>query len=70
MIDAMHRCPSSMSGLGIVPYLGAVARVDTAATAFAHREPGYSLLIVSQWTNQRETQQRGAPQHDASRGAS
>ena len=57
MVDAMHRCPSPMSGLGIVPYLGAVARVDTAATAFAHRAPGYSLLIVSQWTNQRETEQ-------------
>ena len=37
MVDAMHRCPSPMSGLGIVPYLGAVARVDTAATAFGHR---------------------------------
>jgi FAD/FMN-containing dehydrogenase len=49
MIDALHRCPSPMSGLGIVPYQGAVARVDAAATAFAHREPGYSLLIVSQW---------------------
>ncbi len=57
MVDAMHRCPSPMSGLGIVPYLGAVARVDTAATAFAHRAPGYSLLTVSQWTNQRETEQ-------------
>ena len=57
MVDAMRRCPSPMSGLGIVPYLGAVARVDTAATAFAHRAPGYSLLIVSQWTDQRETQQ-------------
>ena len=57
MVDAMQRCPSPMSGLGIVPYLGAVARVDTAATAFAHRTPGYSLLIVSQWTDQRETEQ-------------
>ena len=57
MVDAMHRCPSPMSGLGIVPYLGAVARVDAAATAFAHRAPGYSLLIVSQWANQRETEQ-------------
>jgi FAD/FMN-containing dehydrogenase len=57
MVDAMYRCPSPMSGLGIVPYLGAVTRVDTAATAFAHRAPGYSLLIVSQWTNQRETEQ-------------
>ena len=41
---------------GIVPYLGAVARVDAAATAFPHRAPGYSLLIVSQWTDQRETE--------------
>jgi len=57
MVDAMRRCPSAMSGLGIVPYLGAVARVETAATAFAHRAPGYSLLIVSQWTDPRDTEQ-------------
>ena len=56
MVDAMHRCPSPMSGLGIVPYLGAVARVDPTATAFAHRAPGYSLLIVSQWADPRETE--------------
>ena len=56
MIDALDRCPSPMSGLGIVPYLGAVARVDAAATAFAHREPGYSLLIVAQWLDPRETE--------------
>jgi hypothetical protein len=46
-----------MSGLGIVPYLGAVARVEAAATAFAHRASGYSLLIVSQWTDPRDTEQ-------------
>ena len=57
MVDAMRRCPSPMSGLGIVPYLGAVARVEVAATAFAHRAPGYSLLIVSQWTDPRDTEQ-------------
>jgi len=39
-----------------VPYLGAVARVDPTATAFAHRAPGYSLLIVSQWADLRETE--------------
>jgi hypothetical protein len=44
-----------MSGMGIVPYLGAVARVEASATAFAHRAPGYSLLIVSQWTDPRDT---------------
>jgi len=57
MVDAMRRCPSPMSGLGIVPYLGAVARVEVAATAFAHRAPGYSLLIVSQWTDPLDTEQ-------------
>ena len=60
MVDAMRRCPSPMSGLGIVPYLGAVARVEAAATAFAHRAPGYSLLIVSQWTDPRDTEQNVA----------
>ena len=56
MVDALHRCPSPMSGLAIVPYLGAVTRVDATATAFAHRAPGYSLLIVSQWPDPRETE--------------
>ena len=56
MVDAVQRCPSPMSGLGVVPYLGAVNRVDAAATAFAHRAPGYSLLIVSQWQDRRETE--------------
>ena len=37
-------------------YLGAVTRVDATATAFPHRPPGYSLLIVSQWRDQARTQ--------------
>ena len=56
MVNAIQRCPSPMSGLGIVPYLGAVNRVNAAATAFAHRAPGYSLLIVAQWQDSRETE--------------
>src|SRR5262249_60782642 len=40
----------------LVPYLGAVNRVDPAATAFAHRAPGYSLLIVAQWLDPGETE--------------
>jgi FAD/FMN-containing dehydrogenase len=55
MTDALHQCPSPMSGMGIVPYQGAVTRVDAAATAFAHRSPGYSLLIVSQWQDPADT---------------
>lgn len=56
MVHAIQQCPSPMSGLGIVPYLGAVTRVDAAATAFAHRAPGYSLLIVSQWQDPADTE--------------
>src|SRR5689334_2380290 len=55
LTEAIQRCPSPMSGIGIVPYLGAVNRVDAAATAFAHRAPGYSLLIVSQWQDPADT---------------
>ena len=56
MTDALRRCPSAMGGLGIVPYLGAVNRVDPTATAFAHRAPGYSLLIAAQWLDPRDTE--------------
>jgi FAD/FMN-containing dehydrogenase len=55
LVQAIQQCPSPMGGLGIVPYLGAVTRVDAAATAFAHREPGYSLLIVAQWQDPADT---------------
>ena len=30
--------------------------MDATATAFPHRAPGYSLLIVSQWRDQAKTQ--------------
>jgi len=56
MVDATRRCPSPMSGLSIMPYLGAVTRVPPTATAFPHRTPGYSLLIVSQWQDQAHTE--------------
>ena len=55
MVDAVRRCPSPMSGLSIMPYLGAVTRVPPTATAFPHRAPGYSLLIVSQWQDRSQT---------------
>ncbi|WP_236790624.1 FAD-binding oxidoreductase [Amycolatopsis sp. GM8] len=56
LAEAIKRCPSPMSGLALVPYLGAVTRVPPDATAFAHRSPGYSLLIVSQWLDPAETE--------------
>jgi FAD/FMN-containing dehydrogenase len=34
---------------------GAVTRVDHAATAFPHREPGYNLNIAPRWTDPEQT---------------
>ena len=56
MVDAVRQCPSPMSGLSIMPYLGAVTRVAPTATAFPHRAPGYSLLVVSQWRDRAGTE--------------
>jgi FAD/FMN-containing dehydrogenase len=55
MIESFERCPSPMSGILVVHYHGAVTRVLPAATAFAHREPGYSLVVASQWLDHGET---------------
>jgi FAD/FMN-containing dehydrogenase len=42
--------PSPLSAVLIQTLLGAASRVDSAATAFAHRGFPYAPVIVSQWT--------------------
>lgn len=56
MVDSVQRCPSPMSGLMLAHYHGAMIRIDPAATAFPHREPGYSLLIAAQWLDRTESE--------------
>jgi hypothetical protein len=56
MAESLQRCPSPMGGLTLTHYHGAATRVDPAATAFPHRDPGYSLLIVAQWLDPAETE--------------
>jgi len=56
MVESFERCPSPMSGLMVAHYHGAVTRVDPAATAFPHREPGYNLLVAAQWLDPAETE--------------
>jgi FAD/FMN-containing dehydrogenase len=34
---------------------GAVTRVAPTATAYPHREPGYNLFLISQWTDAADT---------------
>lgn len=56
LVDAFHRCPSPMTAVFVVPYLGAVTRVPATATAFPHRDPGYSLAILTQWLDRADTE--------------
>ena len=54
MIEAFERAPSTMSGLVIEHFHGLVTRIPAAATAYPHREPGYNLVLISQWLDPRE----------------
>jgi FAD/FMN-containing dehydrogenase len=51
LIDRFEQCPSPMTACVIESMGGAASRVAPAATAYPHREPGYNLLLLSQWTN-------------------
>jgi hypothetical protein len=55
LIDAFGRVPSPYSNIAIEPMGGAVARVAETATAFQHRHPAFSLLILSGWLNDADT---------------
>jgi FAD/FMN-containing dehydrogenase len=55
MIDAFERCPSPMTSIVIIHYHGAMSRVDPTATAFPHRGPGFSPVILTQWTDPADT---------------
>jgi FAD/FMN-containing dehydrogenase len=50
LIDRFSTCPSPMSQLFLEHIHGAVTRVAVGDTAFPHREEGYNLLVLSQWT--------------------
>ena len=56
LIDAFERSPSDRCVLGIEEFHGAVTRVPPDATAYPHREPGFNLLLISQWTDPADTQ--------------
>jgi len=51
LIECFEQCPSPMTACVIESMGGAASRVAPTATAYAHREPGYSLLLLSQWTD-------------------
>jgi FAD binding domain/Berberine and berberine like len=56
MVEAIQRCPSPMSGIGHRPVPGRGSPRRRRRHRLAHREPGYSLLIVSQWRDHADTE--------------
>jgi FAD/FMN-containing dehydrogenase len=55
LTSAFERAPSELCALVIEEFHGAVTRVAPTATAYPHREPGYNLLLISQWTDPADT---------------
>jgi hypothetical protein len=55
IVDAFENSPTEMCALIIEQIHGVVTRVSPTATAFPHRQAGYSFLIISQWTDPDET---------------
>jgi FAD/FMN-containing dehydrogenase len=55
MVDAFGAAPSTMSGMVIENFHGAVTRVEPTATAFPHRRPGYNLALIGEWIDPAES---------------
>ena len=55
MADAFERAPSGLCAIGVEEFHGAVTRVPAEATAYPHREPGFNLILVAQWTDRGQT---------------
>ena len=56
MIDCFRECPTPMGQLLLEHFHGAVTRVGVADTAFPHRAEGYNMLVLSEWTDPRQTE--------------
>lgn len=55
MIKQFSGCPSGMTGMIVEHIHGAATIIKSEDTAFPHREPGYNLLIASEWLEAAET---------------
>jgi FAD/FMN-containing dehydrogenase len=56
IVDAFEQAPSTTSCIILEHLHGEATRVDPAATAFPHRQPGYSVLVLAQWADPADTQ--------------
>jgi FAD/FMN-containing dehydrogenase len=55
MTAAFERAPSELCALVVEDFHGAVTRVSPTATAYPHREPGFNLFLISQWSDPGQT---------------
>ena len=51
LIESFEQAPSTMTGIVIEHFHGAVTRVDPTAMAYPHREPGYNMVLATQWAD-------------------
>jgi len=56
IVDCFARCPTPMGQILIEHFHGAATRVGVGDTAIPHRQEGYNLVILSQWTDPAQTQ--------------
>jgi FAD/FMN-containing dehydrogenase len=56
LIESFEHCPSPMTACVIESMGGAASRVAPTAMAYAHREPGFNLLLLSQWADPADTE--------------
>jgi FAD/FMN-containing dehydrogenase len=55
MMSAFEQAPSELCALVVEDFHGAVTRVAPTAMAYPHREPGFNLFLISQWTDPGQT---------------
>ena len=54
MTAAFQKAPSAMSNFILEHFHGAVTRVGPTETAYPHRQPGYNLIVISEWLDPTE----------------
>jgi hypothetical protein len=52
--EQFARCPSPMSKLILEHFHGAALQPKPTDMAFPHRDPGYSVLIIAQWSDPKD----------------
>ncbi|NNE23279.1 MAG: FAD-binding oxidoreductase [Rhizobiales bacterium] len=56
LAERFRACPSPMSKLILEHFHGAATRHSPDEMAFAHRQPGYNVLIIAQWADAQDSE--------------